>query len=131
MNSLPLDIENIIIDYKNQMEHREKFKNSLNIIKKIQYNITTEGDSFRTYERTSVQYYNFMNKLEEHCYFHHDINELWIHNVTIEVYGHGFDMDEREYIQTIYESVDYIEIEEPYLSEANNELEEEYIINNF
>ncbi len=36
MNSLPKDLEDIILDYKYQMEHTHKFKNTLDIIKKIQ-----------------------------------------------------------------------------------------------
>ena len=35
MNNLPLDIENIVIDYKYQLEHITKFKSLLKIIKNI------------------------------------------------------------------------------------------------
>ena len=42
MNFLPKDLENIIVDYKEEMEHKEllekhrmKFKESLNIIKRL------------------------------------------------------------------------------------------------
>ncbi len=37
MNSLPTDILNIIIDYKSQLEHKERFKNTLYYIKDCDY----------------------------------------------------------------------------------------------
>jgi len=47
MDILPKELSNIIIDYKNGMEHQEKFKKSLSIIKniKIDRQINNENDS--------------------------------------------------------------------------------------
>ena len=37
MNCFPTDIQNIILDYKYQLEHFKKFKKSLRIIKNLKY----------------------------------------------------------------------------------------------
>ena len=37
MNSLPSDLENIIMTMKYEMEHQERFKDTLNTIKNIHY----------------------------------------------------------------------------------------------
>jgi hypothetical protein len=38
---LPTEIENIIYDYKNQLEHYEKFQLTLDIINQMEYKIKT------------------------------------------------------------------------------------------
>lgn len=39
LNDLPLEIENMILDYKSQIEHREKFKK---VLKEIKYKVQNE-----------------------------------------------------------------------------------------
>ena len=45
MEQLPLDIENIILDYKAQLEHREKFQKCLEQINHIDHNICDFDDN--------------------------------------------------------------------------------------
>ena len=61
---LPKDIENIIIDYKNQMEHIEKFKLTLNEINKISHEISPGGDTYRTYGSRRVYYCGGLSKAD-------------------------------------------------------------------
>ena len=58
MNSLPKDIENIIIDYKNQMErleHRKKFNKVLIYIDNIDYDVFNS--------RTGISSPNFLSSV--------------------------------------------------------------------
>ncbi len=72
MNSLPLDLENIILDYKYGMEHKEKFKKTLDIIKDVGYSITNYG------ELLSERSYIDKHDLEQSILYQYDydINEL-------------------------------------------------------
>ena len=107
MNTLPQDLENIINDYKYQMEHKEKFKSSLDIINQIRYRLL-DGDSWRSYRNIDVQYYGGLNEADT---LYNSINELWIHTFeTTPPYTNGDLGEEIETTTTIYESIDYIDI---------------------
>ncbi len=54
MNTLPIDLLKIIINYKEQMEHLKKFKKSLNVIKSI--NCNTEEFSNSHFELSKTFY---------------------------------------------------------------------------
>lgn len=77
MNSLPKELEDIIVDYKNQMEHREKYEKTLMYINLIQYDIL-DGDSWRGdfNNHNTIQYYGGWNHAHD---YYNSINELWIH----------------------------------------------------
>lgn len=72
MNDLPLDLENIILDYKNGAEHFDKFKFCLNYINNIKITYQYNSDSL-TYE-TKYQRYNKIKKsiIETNIYQHPD-----------------------------------------------------------
>ena len=44
MNTLPLCLENLVLDYKYQLEHTEKFKKTLTKIKKITHYYNNHSD---------------------------------------------------------------------------------------
>ena len=61
MEILPKDLINIIIDYKSQLEHINKFDKSLNKIKKINYLISESKNNSYRWKSNSiylVEYYN-------------------------------------------------------------------------
>ena len=111
INTLPLELENIIGDFKEQMEqmeHKQKFKSTLDEINKIRYRMNGE-DSWRSYGITSVQYYGGLNDADT---LYDSIHELWVHTYeTTPPYMNGDLGEEIETITTIYESIDYVEIE--------------------
>jgi len=99
MNFLPQAIEDIIVDYKIQLEHRETFQSTLNEINDIIYVINV-SDTFRISGDMTTQYYGGLNQAET---LYHSINELWVHTYSEdEMVG--------EIITTIYECSDYVEI---------------------
>jgi hypothetical protein len=108
MNFLPKELENIINNYKHQMEHKEKIQSTLKEINKITY-IESEGTSWRSYGITSVNYYGGLNEdIYENCY------ELWIHSYeTTPPYTNGDLGEEIETITTIYEEIEgiFVDIE--------------------
>lgn len=110
INTLPLELENIIGDFKEEMEqveHKQKFKSTLDEINKIRYTITG-GDSWRSYGITSVQYYGGLNETET---IYDSINRLCIHTYeTTPPYMNGDLGEEIQTITTIYESINNIEI---------------------
>jgi hypothetical protein len=119
MNFLPEELENIINDYKYQMEHIEKFQSTLDIIDNITY-IESEGNSWRSYGTTTVHCYGestevlmyLGNTIYESCH------ELWIHTVVITPpYMNGDLGEEIETINTIYEEIDGIFINTEYYQE--------------
>jgi len=55
MNTLPLELESIILDMKNEMEYIEKMKKVFNQINQIDYKIEIIGD-FITSERDDTTY---------------------------------------------------------------------------
>ncbi len=62
MNSLPTDLENIIINNINGIEHKERFNNTLNIINNIEYRIIKEGEEDDDgYIRTNPLSYRDLN----------------------------------------------------------------------
>ena len=77
MEYLPLDLENIIVDFKEQMErkeHKDSLQSTLDEINQISYSVT-DGVSWRTYYDNSVECYSKLN-----YYGGYDgINELLIH----------------------------------------------------
>ncbi len=97
INSLPLDLENIINSYKYQMEHIEKFQSTLDMIKEINYHIDNKDYSQRSYGNTSVHYYYELNQDET---LYNSVYKLWIHTY----------MTEYETITTIYETINCIDI---------------------
>ena len=60
MNFLPKELENIIVDYKYQLEHKEKFNSSLNNIKQITYKIDPEDNTSERFinERRVIMHNN-------------------------------------------------------------------------
>ena len=82
MNTLPIELENIIIDYKNQMEHKEKFQSTLEAINNIeyfifkQYNVSSRALPGAGYMNdNNVEYYNITTQdlhIEHHFVFRGD-----------------------------------------------------------
>ena len=104
MNFLPKDLEDIIVDYKNQMEHNIKFQSTLDEINKIEYKINNHGDTWRTHDNVTTQYYGGLNHAET---LYHSDYELWVHT-----YIDTDDTPEEEVIKVIFESIDYTTIED-------------------
>lgn len=115
MEDLPHELENIVNEYKEQMEfldnrvaHKERFKSTLDRINKISYSVT-RGDSWRTIPgKCLTQYYGGLNHAET---LYKSTYELWVHTYTqtLQYMNIGI-CDEDEIIKTIYESSDYVEI---------------------
>ncbi len=70
MNTLPKELEEIIITYKNQIEHKDRFQPTLDIIKNIYYEIrkypeiTVSDRSLNgSLIEDSVEYYNRYDNL--------------------------------------------------------------------
>lgn len=55
MELLPLELEKIILDYKNQLEIADKYQKCLDIISKIKY---SANDHFSAYVERQVYYTN-------------------------------------------------------------------------
>ncbi len=110
---LPLVLEEIIINYKEEMElidirreHKQTFQASLNEINKITYSIVND-DSWRTYYEISVQCYGGLNHAYKMCDSEY---ELWIHTYDrTPTYADDLAY-EAEKIITIYETINYIDI---------------------
>ena len=87
---------------------KEKFKSTLDSINKISY--TLNGSySWRSYGIRSVQCYSGLNHAN---YIYESCNELWIHTYqTTPPHMNGDLGEEIETITTIYESIDYVDIE--------------------
>ena len=72
MNSLPEELENIIMNYKYQNEHFDKIKSTLNQIKNISYCIEI-NESKRILD----------NKITRYVYENNNYSELWNNTSTI------------------------------------------------
>ena len=87
MNFLPKEIENIIIDYKEQIEkeeHKKKFNKTLENIKNINYFLVEEEND--DYEERCYRYYS--------SYFNGDII-YFIYNKNDDLWGDfDFDLDD-------------------------------------
>ena len=99
INTLPIELENIINDYKYQMEHKEKFKSSLDKINQIIYVLSVRGDSIRYYGITSV-----ITEINTD-------NTLSVLSIQTSPPDMNGDSETIETTTTIYESIDNIEIE--------------------
>jgi len=92
MNFLPKDIEKIIIDYKNDLEHCDKFSKSLKIIKNIKYYIETPTPEeceynvnttlIRWRENGSLEPNNVYPYSLSYCYKNKSIRRLGAREVT-------------------------------------------------
>ena len=77
MNFLPKELEDIIVNYKAQMEHKEKFQSSLEKIKEIEHR-EDDFSSFIKRGNHEARYYNVLYQDDPN-----DLNnQLWVH-----VYG--------------------------------------------
>jgi len=70
MNCLPKELEDIILDYKYQIEHTHKFKKCLEEINKIEYKI--EYDDYHSVyrgirENTHYFYFNGLFEIEQYA----------------------------------------------------------------
>ena len=93
---LPKDLNDIIIDYKEQLEHTLKFQKTLDKINNITYQ-TNHRESWRTHESKTVNCYGGLNCAN---LMRNSIHELWIHTFT-KVDGNF--SEENEIIKIIYE----------------------------
>jgi len=104
MNLLPKAIEDIIVIFKEQLEHKEhtlKFQKTLDEIDNISYR-SNDRESWRTYGSKSVNCYGGLNHAN---LMRESIHELWIHTFTdVETEG------ETEVTKIIFEDIRYIEI---------------------
>ena len=107
MENLPEELENIIMDYKYQMEHQQRFQLTLDEINQISY--TMNGyDSWRSYGSRTVQYYGGFNEVGT---LYDTEYELWIHTYeTTPPYMNGDIGEEFETTTTIYESINSVYI---------------------
>ena len=84
MNFLPKELENIIVDYKCQLEHKQKFNSSLNKIKQITYKIDQEENtSERIINIHVVRMHNNDDKNGNQLWFiiyDKNYGEIMIHN---------------------------------------------------
>ncbi len=81
MNNLPLEIENIIIDYKMQMDHREKFAKSIEKINNIHHTIM-DTTSYRVNDDTNIEVEMYGgHNMDERSKGHY---EFWCHRYTTE-----------------------------------------------
>jgi len=77
MDILPKDIENLILEYKNQIEHYEKFQLTLDKIKNITYtinnNITTRDYDiqYRFNNYMTNKNYNLVRRNDNHSYMNY------------------------------------------------------------
>lgn len=81
MNSLSLVIENIILDYKIQMEqieHKLKFQKTLDEINKV-IHCCNHRESYRTYRNKMVNCYGGLNCAN---LMRDSVHELWVHGFT-------------------------------------------------
>ena len=109
MEYLPLDLENIIVDFKEQMErkeHKDSFQSTLDEINQISYSVT-DGVSWRTYNDNSVECYGELN----YCGGCDGINELWIHTHETTPPTDDYIGEQIETLITISESIECIDID--------------------
>ncbi len=105
MNSLPADIENIIMNYKREIEiaeHKKIFINTLNIINNIEINITDPYTEIEDNEELRWTYNSryFHNKIVRYTLLH--FNNMYSH-LTIATYKlNGEEIKERE--EVIYKN---------------------------
>ncbi len=84
MNSLPTDILNIIINYKNELEHKEKFEKTLKLIKNCAYEISNSESERSYYDEDDLEQsilYQYDYETRELMYWRVDMNtqlEWWI-----------------------------------------------------
>jgi hypothetical protein len=57
MDLLPKEVENIINDYKNNLEHKEKLNKSLKQIENMKYEIVPNGNSRRIFKNKRIIYH--------------------------------------------------------------------------
>jgi len=113
LSELPLVLEEIVIDYKEEMEfveirheHKQTFQSTLDEINKISYSIVN-GDSWRTYYEITVECYGGLNQGDT---LYNSIYQLWIQTYDrTPLFTDGVE-DETETIATIYESTNRVEI---------------------
>ena len=107
MNFLPTEIEDIILDNKYQIEHKENLSRCLDELKQIKIK-HTESDTFITYSNgREVQYYGGWNL--DNTGKGND--ELWVHNYkNDDVNMNNMDNEiVRIYIYNVFEGYDYIQ----------------------
>jgi len=129
MENLPQELEDIITQYKYELEHKEKFSKCIKKINNISYKLTSV-DSWRSIigSRRTTQYYcekaecvrNVNDLLYDNC------NKLCIHTFeSSPPTYHDPCGDEYETVIVIYESVDFVEIfNESYIFETNQNNDE-------
>ncbi len=110
LNKLPLVLEEIIVDYKEEMEfneirhnHQQIFKSTLCEINKISYSVVN-GDSWRTYYEKTVECYGALNQGDNSNY------QLWIQTYDRTPLFTDEDANEIETTVTIYEFANHVEI---------------------
>ncbi len=102
MNFLPKDLEDIIVDYKTQMEHLEKFHTSLDKINEIEY-IINQRYTWRTHDNVTTQYHEVEINLDDDDYYNSH-KELWVHRYfDIDDDDTSEEEEEEEDIQIIFE----------------------------
>lgn len=88
MNIIPEDIENLIFNYKDQIENSKKFKKVLKKIKKIKYSIIVEniGININSYSsRRDNTFYNVINTESTHTFMAESDDKL----TSIITYNYG------------------------------------------
>jgi hypothetical protein len=111
LSTLPKVLEEIIIDYKNQMDHKEKFQSTIDIINDIVYTtgVYDDGELLLS-TRNSYMFNNHM--FNNHVEYYYQPSAVRKNRLTIESH-HSFRGDSVIYSKSIEKTIDgFIKIKE-------------------
>ena len=96
MNTLPKDIENIVNDYKHQMEHKDRFLPSLEIITNIYHTCYQNKEGLNLSNRTlhngpcefdSVEYFQYIGSHSLYVETHYNSNSDSMATITTMIFN--------------------------------------------